>query len=274
MQLIGNPVCMPPVSKNSPNFSNILPPTTRKLFRLLLILAMRWDWVPWYLGRKWAHCSSPGSLMKEWIFGAIIIGRGKLKYSKKNLYQCHLIPHKSHVVCDGINPGLRNQKPSMFKYSKEPLASLPTIILINRYIWRMLLHLFLMNSATMGATGKDNFLKCIHCRPERTYTSNKPEFGVCCGGGERQADTRKKSRVAVPTLLSQGNILFRENDLLSFVPNSRSIADPQAVAFQQALTRHIVWYIASKFLTESAAQIFQPQPFYLSAWSNPVTTTV
>jgi hypothetical protein len=33
----------------------------------------------------------------------------------------------------------------------------------------------------MVATRKDNFLKRAKFRPERIYTGNKPDFGVCCG---------------------------------------------------------------------------------------------
>jgi hypothetical protein len=42
-------------------------------------------------------------------------------------------------------------------------------------------YIFLMKSTIMGATGKDDFIKCVHFRPERTSTSNKPLFAVCCG---------------------------------------------------------------------------------------------
>jgi hypothetical protein len=64
----------------------------------------------------------------------------------------------------------------------EPLALRPTIILIIRYILRMLLHIFLMKSAIIGATKKDDFLKCVHFRHKRTYTGNELEFYVCFGG--------------------------------------------------------------------------------------------
>jgi hypothetical protein len=59
----------------------------------------------------------------------------------------------------------------------EPLAFRPVAILINRYILRMLLHLYHMKSTTIGATRKDDFLKCAHFGPERTYTGNKPGAG-------------------------------------------------------------------------------------------------
>jgi hypothetical protein len=64
----------------------------------------------------------------------------------------------------------------------EPLAFRPVIILINRYILRILLHIFLMKFTIMRSTRKDDFRECAHFLPEGTYTGNKPAFGVRCGG--------------------------------------------------------------------------------------------
>jgi hypothetical protein len=38
-------------------------------------------------------------------------GRGKQKYSRKNLSQCHSDHHKSHADCPGIELGLCGKKP-------------------------------------------------------------------------------------------------------------------------------------------------------------------
>lgn len=57
-----------------------------------------------------------------------------------------------------------------------------------------------MKSTTVAERRKDDFLKYAHIRPERKYTGNKPDLGVCRGTGEGQADTRKKSSLAAFTL--------------------------------------------------------------------------
>jgi hypothetical protein len=52
-------------------------------------------------------CSS--IVMEHWW---IEIDRGKSKYSKKNLLQCHFVHHKTHMADPGLNQGFHGERPA------------------------------------------------------------------------------------------------------------------------------------------------------------------
>ena len=70
--------------------------------------------VPLYLGHKWVsmYQSCDGGYLSS--TGRIIINRGELKCLERNLYQCHFMPHMSHVedaeAKHELNLGLRDVK--------------------------------------------------------------------------------------------------------------------------------------------------------------------
>jgi hypothetical protein len=68
-----------------------------------------------------------------------------------------------------------------------------------------------MKSTTMGVIGQDDFLKCAHFLPERTYSSNKPQFAQCCRGGML---TPAGSPESLPHAVASGKyLLFRVTKL-------------------------------------------------------------
>lgn len=70
----------------------------------------------------------------------------------------------------------------------------------------MLLYIFLIKSTTMGATMKEDFLKLYILDPRGHTLVINLGFVCAVGAGEQEADTRRKSWVTAPTLMSQGFI--------------------------------------------------------------------
>jgi alpha-beta hydrolase superfamily lysophospholipase len=70
----------------------------------------------------------------------------------------------------------------------------------------MLLHLFLTKSTTIDAIMKDDFLKLYILDPRGHRLALNLGMVRSAAAGEQQADTRKKSVVAAPTLMPHGNL--------------------------------------------------------------------
>jgi hypothetical protein len=81
---------------------------------------------------------------------------------------------------------------------------------------------------TMGAARK-YFLKCVHFRREMTRTGNKPRFDVCYGSREQQADTQDVSGRCSQAVASGLYQCLGQTPFMSFLPNSRSVANRQAL---------------------------------------------
>lgn len=68
----------------------------------------------------------------------------------------------------------------------------------------------MMKWTTMGVTRIDYFFKCVHFRPKRTYTGNKPAFGACCRGRGATGHQGRCPHAVVPgehPNLEQTNVL-------------------------------------------------------------------
>jgi hypothetical protein len=63
-----------------------------------------------------------------------------------------------------------------------------------------------MKSSTTDATMKDDFLKLYIFDPRGHRLSLNLGMVCSAAAGEQQADTRKKSGVAAPTLMPQGTV--------------------------------------------------------------------
>jgi hypothetical protein len=68
--------------------------------------AVWWNWIPWYIGRTWVHCTSPGWCLRDWSIDGTIIGRKSQKYSEKTFPSASL-SSTNPKDCSRIEPSLQ-----------------------------------------------------------------------------------------------------------------------------------------------------------------------
>jgi hypothetical protein len=85
-------------------------------------MPMRWDCLN--CGHQQSYCSSDGEPRWNDIY------RGKPKNSKKNLFPCHFVNHKSHMDCSGPNTDLRCERPATNRLSRDTAVPMNIITII------------------------------------------------------------------------------------------------------------------------------------------------
>lgn len=151
----------------------------------------------------------------------------------------------------------------LFSIADSGTAHLSAFHNFNKSIFlRTLLHLILIKLLPWAWQGEMIFSAGYIFTP-REHTSARNQCLECSGRAEeRQADSRNKSKVATPTLLRQGSDLIYNDQLIWAFSLIQEVLQ---IGRQLHFSRHShkAWtilsgHIASKFIIQIAAQIFQP----------------